>query len=261
MILPTFDYSPNKTKKLPSPQSVSRPGMHVTAVHAFTLVEILVVIAIIAVLASILLGVTQTAKKTAAQTKSLAVIRTVTAANLSYATDNNGQINTLRWGGDPLEGQKGQWVGDTFWGRMQPYIFTNLKTSNQSTLNKDLLSNMKQLFGTSDMRTLPGTPFAGTSTYYDTSGLPVPFSFNKYLYPWGNWARQQQLARLSTTAYITYGWAFFDETQAQAYQKLPAKPIYFLPSQKAIIGFLDGHVDSVAPPMAKWTIDINAPGV
>ena len=68
------------------------------------------------------------------------------------------------------------------------------------------------------------------------------------------------------TAYLTYGWATFDTADGQTYQKMPTagqpvtSKIYYLPTEKAIMGFLDGHVYRLGPPIAKEMIETSVPG-
>ena len=59
---------------------------------AFTLVELLVVIAMIAVLAALAFPALQGMQKSAAEAKSVNALRSILQAGTSYANDNNGQI-------------------------------------------------------------------------------------------------------------------------------------------------------------------------
>ena len=52
----------------------------------------------------------------------------------------------LRWGGDPKEGGPGNWVSNTFWGRLQPYAFSDVGAVNQKTLAKGINQRLDQLF-------------------------------------------------------------------------------------------------------------------
>jgi prepilin-type N-terminal cleavage/methylation domain-containing protein/prepilin-type processing-associated H-X9-DG protein len=233
------------------------------AVSGFTLIELLVVVAIIGVLASLIFSGVQGAMKSSAQTKSVAAIRSVLQANTLYANDNKGQIVILRDEGEKLMlNPGGKWVGNTFWGTLQPYLFTGITTTNQSQLGQEILAQLNKLFGSPNLAKMTGTPFAGARIYGDTSGLPVPFSFNKYLRTWNDWVRQQQVYSLPSTIYVTYGIYYFDEADAQTYQPMAkvgetvVNNIYYLPSKRAIAGFLDGHVALMAPPIAEKHVKI-----
>jgi prepilin-type N-terminal cleavage/methylation domain-containing protein len=231
---------------------------------AFTLIELLVVIAIIAVLAALSVVGIQSVRKSAAETKSVAALKSVLQANALYATDNNGQIAILR---DPGEKQilnpGGKWVGNSFWGTLQPYLFPEITTKDQAQLGTEIEARLKSLFGSSNLDAMKGTPFAGVKTYGDTSGLPVPFAFNKYLRTWNDWVRQQQVYSLPSTIFAVYGFYFFDEIDAQIYQPMPnsgqtiVNNIYYLPSKRAIAGFLDGRVETLSPPIAERMVKID----
>lgn len=233
---------------------------------AFTLIELLVVIAIIAVLAAIAFPALQRMQKSAAEANSVNVLRSILQASTSYANDNNGQIAVLRWAGDPILNSGGKWVGNTFWGRIQPFLFPGIQTANQKQLSSEIYTQLKSLFGSGDPDTMAGTPFAGSQVYHDTSGLPVPLSFNKHLMPWGKELRNQSIHSLPATIYATYGRAVFDEADGQAYEEMakagqkPVNDIYYLPSKRAIAGFMDGRVAYLKPPIPERMIKIDGTG-
>ena len=233
---------------------------------AFTLVELLVVIAIIAVLAALAFPALQGMQKSAAEAKSVNALRSILQAGTSYANDNNGQIAVLRWAGDPVLNTGGKWVGNTFWGRLQPFLFPGIQTGNQKQLSSEIYTQLKSLFGSSDPDSMAATPFAGSQVYHDTSGLPVPLSFNKYLMPWGKELRNQSVHSLPAAIYATYGRAAFDEADGQVYEAMakagqkPVNDIYYLPSQRAIAGFMDGRVEHLKPPIPERMIKIDGTG-
>lgn len=243
----------------------THPRFQLKAKDGFTLIEILIVVGIIGVLAALGFPAIQRARASAAEAKSISVMRSVLQANTVYAGDNNGQIATLRYTGElGLPGAK--WAQDTFWGFLQPYLFPEISTNNQSQLVTELRPKLNKLFGCPDTRTMTGTPFAGAKIYGDTAGLTVPFAFNQYLKPWNNWVRQQQIYSLPSCIYLTYGFGQFDEVDAQTYQPMAkgieavANNIYYLPSKKAIAGFLDGRVEYMPPPIAEKMIKIDGTG-
>jgi prepilin-type N-terminal cleavage/methylation domain-containing protein len=229
---------------------------------AFTLIELLVVIVIIGILAALLVPALRSAQQKAAETKSIAAMKNVLQAGALYSAENNGQIAVLRWTGEmTLPGSK--WVSNTYWGLLQPYLFPDITTTNQSELLAQMRPRMNKLFGSSDYTKMTGTPFAGGRIYADSSGLSVPFAFNTYLHPWNQWARQQQIYSLPATIYLTYGNGFFDEIDAETYQPMTklgqpvTNNIYYLPSQRAIAGFLDGRVEFLKPPIAEKMVVID----
>jgi len=221
--------------------------------RAFTLVEILVVVAIIGVLAALAFPVLQRVMRSGGEAKSVAAMKSLLQAHSAFSADNFGQIMTLKYPGDSTLAGQG-WVAGTFWGRLQPYFSDSPRISNQTQLQQKIMADLKRLFG-GDPDTMKGTAFEGPKIYKDTSGLPVPFAFNRYLNKWNGWVTQLQIAKPASTIYVTYGFAMFDEQDAARYQELPqngARPdnnIFYLPPNRTIAGFLDGHAESIAAPI------------
>ena len=227
--------------------------------HGFTLVELLVSITIIIVLAALVFTVTGRIRTSAKQANAVTSLRQIGIAQAAYSSENNGFINTLRDTGEVgsgFEGGGNAWVSNTFWGRMQPYLFAGIETNNQQALSREIKSSLHGLFNTSDLKTMAGTPFSGISAYGDLSGISVPLAFNAKLKP----AWRQPPLRVSSVGdpsrvlYCTYGRYFIDHTHGSTYLPLPQpgdnrRAIYFLPNRKAIACFLDGHVELISPPI------------
>lgn len=94
--------------------------------RAFTLLELLVVITIIAILAGLSLGVARVARERGHTAQCLSNLRQLAAANLAHAADNGGQYvtaqdpsNTIRWHGT-REGGDGAF--DPTKGPLAPYL-------------------------------------------------------------------------------------------------------------------------------------------
>jgi len=233
------------------------------ATRAFTLLEILVVIAIISILTALALSVMGRATQSARQAKAVVPLRDCAAAGLVYSAQNNGQINTEKWPGDANEGQNGQYVSDSFWGRLQPHIFPQFTGGTQAQQGVELKQRIGELFSTQNSDKMTGTILQGGSIYHDSTGLPVPFAFNKYLYQWNKWVTINDAGGPSQVIYMTYGSGFFGETDACQYVKWPTdgskplNPILYLPNQKAMVVFLDGHVEMLGSPIPKTLFTAN----
>jgi len=236
--------------------------LHVADAAAFTLVELLVVIAIIGGLAALAFPVIQRGMNSGREAKSVAAMRQVVQANTLFSADNSGRIMALKWAGESTI--EGGYVGGTFWGRLYPYLSGMPTVSDQKQLSDQIKKVLNSLCG-SDPSTMKGTPFYGPRIYHDTSGLPVPLSFNSYVRGgWNGWVTQAQVGKPASTIYVTYGRATFSETNAAQYTPLPkngavgTNSIYFLPPNKTIAGFLDGGVRYITAPIPANMINFNA---
>ena len=229
--------------------------------QGFTLVELLVSISIIIVLAALSFGITGKIRARAQQANAVSALRQVGIGHVAYAAENNTSINYLRDTGENLqEGGGNAWVSNTFWGRMQPYLFAGIENKDQKILQRDIKSAINVLFNTTDAKTMAGTPFSGISSWGDLSGISVPLAFNAKLRP----AWNQPQIRMSTVSdpsrifYCSYGRYFVDQTHTSAYAPLPlagdkGRCVYFPASRQAIICFVDGHVETVSPPILERT--------
>lgn len=221
--------------------------------RGFTLVELMVTIVIIVVLASLAFVISRKALSNAAQTKAVNSMRQVAQANAAYSTENLGNINTLRWVGDPKEGKP--YVGNSFWGRLQPYLFTGSATNNQGRLKTQINQELDRLFNTPDADKMRKTVLDGSAIYHDGSALPVPIAFNSNLYKWNKDVKVTQFGDPGNVLYAAYGFGVFDEADGQAYVERPkdgSKPqnnLYYMDNRKAIVSFLDGRVEMISPPM------------
>lgn len=221
----------------------------------FTLIELLISITIILVLAALTMVVTGKLRASAYRANAMSSLRQVAAMNVAYSTENLGDINTMRYVGDPKEGGGGAWVKNSFWGRLQPYLFPDVSETNQNRLKKELNARLDQLFSTPDADTMVNTVLNGSRIYHDGSGLPVPYAFNKNLNKWGEFLKVSSFSDPSQVLYAVYGFGLFDEADGKAYVERPtdnSKPennIYYLDDRKAIAAFLDGHIESVTAPI------------
>ena len=222
--------------------------------RGFTLVELLVVVTIVAALVALATVGMAKYRERAQVANAVSSLRQVGAAHVAYATENHGAINTLRDTGETLqERRQGSFVGDSFWGRMHPYLFAIPQVNNQQNLKTQLDVAINSLFSTSDAKTMIGTPWNGVSIYRDGSGLPVPIAFNANLRKWNQpQVRMSAVGDPSRTIYAAYGRYFLSASDGQTYRPLSesnTRGFYFLENGNAIVCFLDGHVETVTTPI------------
>jgi prepilin-type N-terminal cleavage/methylation domain-containing protein/prepilin-type processing-associated H-X9-DG protein len=221
----------------------------------FTLVELLVTIVVIVVLAALVFTMTGKIRSKAQQANALTALRQVAGANVNYSIENNGDINTMRWKGDPKEGGGGAWVRNSFWGRAQEYLYPEVSINNQNQLKNELNQRLDSLFNSPDADKMAGTFLQGARIYHDDSGLPVPIAFNRNLHQWGQFLKTSSFGDPSRVLYATYGYGFFDDNDAKSYapiprdNSIPANKIYYPDNKQAMVSFLDGHVELMPPPI------------
>lgn len=213
------------------------------------------VITIILVLATVVFVMTGSIRTKAYQANALSAIRQVAIFHVGYATENSGDINTMRWKGDPKEGGGGAWVSNSFWGRFQPFLMPESAPANQKKLSLKLKQCVSQLMNTPDSDTMANTIMGKAPVYHDDSGIAVPFGFNKNLYSYGKFIKMTQAGDPGTILYATYGFGFFDGEDGKDYVPMPVKGgtidsnIFYLQDRKMLAIFLDGHVEALAPPL------------
>ncbi len=227
--------------------------------RGFTLVELLVSILIVAILAVLVMAITGKLRERGRQATAINALRQIGSAQAAYSAENSGAINVMRDGAEAGTGHEGgpnAWVSNTFWGRLQPHLFGGIETNNQKLLATNIKASLATLFDTTDLKTMKGTPFEGIKAYGDLSGISVPIAFNLSLRPAWRAAPKKvaSFGNPANTLYCTYGRYFIDKSHAKTYTPLPvggsgSRGIYFLPNKKAIVCFLDGHIETVGTPM------------
>ena len=219
----------------------------------FTLIEVLVVITIIIVLALLAFTVSRRIRASAYKANALSSLRQVAAFNVLYSTENNGDINTMRYG-DKYEG-KPNWVKNTFWGRLQPYLLPDATASNME-LKKMFDQRLDQLFSTPDADTMVNTALSGSKIYHDTSsGIATPLAFNVNLVKWGEFLKVSSVGDTSQILWAAYGYYMFNEEDGKAYvprpldRSKPTNSIYYLEDRSVLAAFLDGHIETLSAPI------------
>lgn len=250
------------------PTRIAIPSSNPNRGRGFTLVELLVVITIIITLAAMTFAVTGKIRASAQEANALSAMRQIGLANVAYYTENNGAINVIRDATEkgPYEGAGGKWVSNSFMGRMQPYLFSGLEPTDQKRLATEITSSLSKLLGTSDLKTMAGTPFSGVPVTTDASGVRNPIAINGNLRPkWGNANPPQRVSSYgdpSSILYMTFGRYQFNPVLAEKYLPLPVsgeRAIYFLPNRKGIFCFLDGHVEMLSPPVDERRFGVRPP--
>jgi prepilin-type N-terminal cleavage/methylation domain-containing protein len=244
--------SKNSIRSAASPRSL---------LSGFTLVELLIVIAIIAVLALLVFGLSSKMVQKARKVASINGMRQVAVGTLSYSSENNGSLNRVIFTGEntilfePIPGLGDRWVSNTFWGRLQPYLFPDLKASNQSQLGADIRERVAQMLSTKNLNTMQGTPFQDSRIYTDTSGIRLPFAFNTSVSQWNKLSKLQSFDDTARVVYFSYGFSTFNESDAQVAVPPPIKNpsaesnIFWFPDGTAAFTFLDGHLEVLSPPL------------
>lgn len=230
---------------------IKRPGFRESG---FTLVELLVSITIIAVLAAIVVGITGKVRSRAYQANAMGNLREIATANMSFASDNAGDIMTLKWQGDSKLTGHGGHVSGSYWGRLAPYVFPGGLPNNQNQLKNELKRRIDQFFGTSNASTMKNTLIQGSRIYHDTAGLPIPLSFNMNLYEFNKTVKTASFADPAQVIYATYGFGFFSKAHGDTYVARPRTNaasqvrIYYMDDKTALVVFLDGRVERLSPP-------------
>ena len=219
----------------------------------------------IGALAALLFSLIGKMRDKAYQVNALASMRQVGIGCVAFSAENNGDINVLKWSlpandpaeGDILNNNTKFHVNNSFWGRLQPYLFAHTPVTTtlgeQPELGKQIKQALDSMFNTPDAEFMSKTILNKASIAKDGSGLPVPLSFNSNLNAWGTFLKVSAFSDASRVLYATYGYGSFSEADGQAYVAIPPsparKPIYYLSDRKALMMFLDGHVEPVSPPM------------
>jgi prepilin-type processing-associated H-X9-DG protein len=219
----------------------------------------LVSVAIIIVLATISALVMQRIREKARIVNALSSMRQIASFQISYASENQGDINTS---GGLEVGPAGQ---KHFWGRFQPYFLPHTEATQGPAQKMEIIRHLNPLLNTIDADTMANTAIEGPKIFHDGRGLPVPFSFNKNVYSGPKLKKTTEFGDPSRMIYAVYGRFNFTEADGGAYVprpmdgSIPTNRIFYTSDRNAIAAFLDGHVESVTPPFPRHYYDSSVP--
>ena len=236
------------------PSSIRKGPGHATG---FTLMEVLISITIIIALAVVVVMITSRIKAKANQAKAVSSLRQFSVMTASFSAENNGDIHFLRDGNDPLA--QGDFVKNSFWGYLQPYLAPEVATNNQIALRQQLAFRVQSIMGTSDVQTMVGTFLYGSKLYADRAGRQLPsfLTFNSNARKWGGYKKIQSFSDPAQVVYFTYGFYAFNENDAKTYVKMPntspqnTSRIFWFDNKTAPMTFLDGHVELLSLPIPR----------
>lgn len=214
----------------------------------FTLVELLVVIVIIASLAALTVTVVKSMNDKARQSSAVNAIKQVATANVAYGVDNNSRVNE----------STATSVVDSFWGRLTPYLYSDMDTSDPVRMESQIVLRLENLFGSNDLTTMAKTFQQGITGFEDEADLVLPFAFNYRLDPnhannGGAAPRSTLFPDTSQILHFCYGSGWVTANDVQSYVELPndgatrTSPIDWFPSKTAAFIFLDGHLEMISP--------------
>lgn len=238
---------------------------------AFTLLEVLVVVAIIGVLAALLLPVISSARQSADSARCASNLSSLGKALMLYTTENNGQIPA--WQTDLVEGGSGVNPEKFFFWLLLPYL-ANVEPN--AAIN-DRPALVQAGHETYTKLNAPGVPkeFGYRVSANQPDEFTVQFAVNKALDEsnipstdgngLGRPTRMLDIEKPSQTPYLATGFASFTTAAGQDPNfTLPADPstqndashrIFFPYKGTAKVLYLDGHVESQEAPINPDTLN------
>lgn len=242
---------PGFSRKIDTAAIGRRPAQTRSSARGFTLVELLVVITIVAVLATLsFIGVGR-AMASARASNALKSLQQIALANVAYSTDNGGRIvgagNGLDWQGESTNGMG-------IMGRLYPYVSGVQKSPSQLNWEDDITPT----YGPLRDANVPISISSASQTwacniYFNQSNSPGATNLTKG-------KRMQQLDEPGRIIYVMSGRTRVRAQDAQDASQLPLPStpragIYYSFRGKSPTAFLDGHGELLAYPIKPQLFD------
>lgn len=231
---------------------------------AFTLVELLSVLAVLAVLFAILIPVVSSVMASRLRVDSVSKLRSIGSAASLYAIENNNEIVAWEMYGETQLGYSyflAPYLGDH---KGTPKIVMQNAWKDMST--DEVPAEFRYYDGNMQSNDFPGLTFAcnGYFNYKQMATIPsAPKERN---------ARLNDVINPSNVVYFVAGWAQFFTDAGQSSMTFPSEStnpgvcprserIYFPNGESTPALFLDGSVSSLTHPIPKTTINMWVTGI
>lgn len=218
--------------------------LRTSAFRAFTLIELLTVIAIIGILAAILVPTVGSVRRKAASTKSLANVKQFGAAYFAFAADNKNKLppaGALTNGSFDAELTFGLGANNKGWDYfLFPYIFPDNGDGNMPQNAENLMMHPN------DERTNPAGETGSRRTYAANTGA-TPLNTITLMSQLQSPSRLILLSERPCGGGTIGGYAFADLTPTLQVRDIPAG-FELNPGDKFNYLFADGHVSTLSLP-------------